>query len=30
MATVLDKALKRQVSVNGRDYMVTLDPDGFG
>ena len=29
MATVLDKALKRQVSVEGVDYMVTLDPEGI-
>ena len=28
MATILDKALKRQVSVDGVDYTVTLDPDG--
>ena len=29
MATVLDKALKRQVSVDGADYMVALDPEGI-
>ena len=29
VATVLDKALKRQVSVDGADYMVALDPDGI-
>ena len=29
MATVLDKELKRQVSVDGVDYMVALDPDGM-
>ena len=29
MATVLDKTLKRQVSVDGVDYMVTLDPEGI-
>ena len=29
MATILDKALKRQVSVDGVDYTVTLDPEGF-
>ena len=29
MATVLDKALKRQVSLDGVDYMVTLDPGGI-
>ena len=30
MATVLDKALKRQVSLDGVDYMVALDPKGSG
>ena len=29
VATVLDKALKRQVSVDGVDYMVALDPEGI-
>ena len=29
MTTVLDKDLKRQVSVDGVDYTVTLTPDGF-
>ncbi|MGZ5241560.1 MAG: hypothetical protein ACXWCN_15695 [Caldimonas sp.] len=29
MATVLDKALKRQVTVDGVDYMVALDPEGI-
>jgi len=29
VATVLDKALKRQVSVDGVDYMVALDPEGY-
>ena len=29
MATVLDKALKRQVTVDGVDYTVALDPDGI-
>jgi len=29
VATVLDKALKRQVSLDGVDYMVTLDPEGI-
>jgi hypothetical protein len=28
VATVLDKELKRQVSVDGVDYMVALDPEG--
>jgi hypothetical protein len=29
MATVLDKELKRQVTVDGVDYTVALDPDGL-
>ncbi len=29
MATVLDKALKRQVTIDGVDYIVAVDPDGF-
>ena len=29
MATVLDKQLKRQITVDGADYTVALDPDGF-
>ena len=29
MATVLDKALKRQVRVDGVDYTVALDPEGI-
>ena len=29
MATVLDKVLKRQVTVGGADYTVALDPDGL-
>lgn len=29
MATVLDKQLKRQVTVDGAEYTVALDPDGF-
>lgn len=29
MTTVLDKALKRQVTVGGADYIVTIDPDGL-
>ena len=28
MATVLAKELKRQVTVDGVDYTVVLDPDG--
>jgi hypothetical protein len=29
VATVLDKQLKRQVTVDGVDYTVALDPEGF-
>jgi len=29
VATVLDKELKRQVTVDGADYTVAVDPDGF-
>ena len=29
MATVLDKELKRQVNVDGVDYTVSIDPEGF-
>jgi len=29
VATVLDKQLKRVVNVDGVDYTVTLDADGF-
>ena len=29
MATVLDKELKRQVTVDGVDYTVAVDPEGF-
>ncbi len=29
MATVLDKELKRQVTVDGVDYTVVLGPDGI-
>ena len=29
MVTVLDKELKRQVTVDGADYTVAVDPDGF-
>ncbi len=29
MATVLDKELKRQVTVDGVDYIVAVDPDGL-
>jgi hypothetical protein len=29
MATVLDKELKRQVTVDGADYMVAINPEGI-
>lgn len=29
MATVLDKQLKRQVTVDGVDYTVAVDPEGL-
>ena len=29
MATVLDKELKRQVTVDGVDFTVALDPEGI-
>ena len=29
MTTVLDKELKRQVTVDGVDYTVALDPEGL-
>lgn len=29
MATVLDKLIKRQVTVDGTDYTVAVDPDGL-
>lgn len=29
MTTVLDKELKRQVTVDGADYTVAFGPDGF-
>jgi hypothetical protein len=29
VATVLDKELKRQVTVDGVEYTVAVDPDGF-
>lgn len=29
MATVLDKTLKRQVTVDGENYTVALDPEGL-
>ena len=29
MVTALGKELRRQVSVDGVDYTVAIDPDGF-
>jgi hypothetical protein len=29
MATKLDKALKREVSIEGLPYMVTISPEGL-
>jgi hypothetical protein len=29
VATVLDKQLKRQVTVDGVDYTIAVDPEGF-
>ena len=29
MATVLDKELKRQISIDGADYTVAVDPEGI-
>lgn len=29
MATSLDKALKRRITVNGAEYTVVIDPDGM-
>ena len=29
MATVLDKELKRQITVDGSDYTVAVDPQGI-
>lgn len=29
MATVLDKALRRQVTIDGDDYTVVIDPEGL-
>jgi hypothetical protein len=29
MTTSLDKILRRQIQVNGEDYVVTLSPDGL-
>ena len=29
VATVLDKELKRQVTVDGSDYTMAVDPEGL-
>ena len=29
MATKLDKALKREVSIDGKPYMLTITPEGL-
>jgi hypothetical protein len=29
MATKLDKALKREVSIEGEPYMLTISPEGL-
>jgi hypothetical protein len=29
MATKLDKPLKRELSVEGKPYMLTITPEGF-
>jgi hypothetical protein len=29
MTTTLDKTLRRQITVNGRDYVVAIAPDGL-
>jgi hypothetical protein len=29
VATVLDKELKRQVTIDGAEYTVVIDPDGL-
>jgi len=29
MATKLEKALKREVEIEGKAYMLTIDPDGL-
>ena len=29
MATKLDKPLKRELSIAGKRYMLTIDPKGF-
>jgi hypothetical protein len=29
MATKLEKALKREIDIEGKAYMLTIDPDGL-
>jgi hypothetical protein len=29
MATKLEKALKRELDIDGKPYMLTIAPDGF-
>lgn len=29
MATKLDKAIKRELEIDGKPYMLTIAPDGF-
>lgn len=29
MATKLDKTLKREIDIDGKPYMLTIDPEGL-
>ena len=29
VATVLDKELKRQITIDGADYTIAVDPEGI-
>jgi hypothetical protein len=29
MTTTLDKTLRRQITVNGQDYIIAIAPDGL-
>ena len=29
MATKLDKSLKREIDIDGKPYMLTIDPEGL-
>ena len=29
MATKLDKTLKREIEIDGKPYMLSIDPQGF-